>query len=584
MTARRLALAGPAGDEHVGVGERAAVQLERVVEPAGPAAGDVHAEVRAAPRRARSGVPRIQRRQVGRRPSMPGQHAGRALRRRQTDHRLLRVATVRPSGSAATQPAPWRPSSGRSCTPAWPADCSKSAAGVVELVERARRDVTRARSRRARRSRRPARARVVRPPRGRRRSLARTRKPALGLGRLGRLQSHRRLVDRLGPPATARSARTRRSPSACTRRRAAAGPSTPPAPPSAASPRPTTTGAPPDRHARAPTPRRQPSARGRRPSRRAPPASVEPARVAGPRRTVSSAVGRRWSARPGSAARRHASPARLEPHGEQPQLLDEQLQPAGHRVDRPGPARRHRGQVDRQRHQRVVGDRARRGVGDELARSRPQPSARAPPYVDSSARSGGLDRRRGRPLLPHDAAHRRLAPGRTPPSASPHSADPGVLRLGRGQRELAVAGHTQHRRQQTGGRVVHDADAGQPARRRHPSRRRRRAAAARAIAGGSVVRRTRSPSAEQRDRPEPATLRAGRRSHDTFSGISSCSGQPPTRLKRDHRGHAAPAAAPTGTGAAGSRRTTGRTPTPRTTTCEVGIEPNSPARTSGENR
>src|SRR5690606_31136545 len=73
LDGRRLALARSAGDEDVGVGERAAVQLERVEEPSRAATGDVDAEVRTAPCRSGARLPRIERRQVGCRPAMARQ-------------------------------------------------------------------------------------------------------------------------------------------------------------------------------------------------------------------------------------------------------------------------------------------------------------------------------------------------------------------------------------------------------------------------------------------------------------------------------------------------------------------------------
>ena len=72
----RLAEAGLADDEHVGVGQGgaakvSAVELERIEEPAGPTGGDVDAEERAALARHVSSVERVDRRDVRCRAAVP---------------------------------------------------------------------------------------------------------------------------------------------------------------------------------------------------------------------------------------------------------------------------------------------------------------------------------------------------------------------------------------------------------------------------------------------------------------------------------------------------------------------------------
>ena len=66
----RLAEAGLTDDEHVGVGESgtaevAAVELERIEEPAGTTGGDVHAEERAALAGVVPSMERVDRREIG---------------------------------------------------------------------------------------------------------------------------------------------------------------------------------------------------------------------------------------------------------------------------------------------------------------------------------------------------------------------------------------------------------------------------------------------------------------------------------------------------------------------------------------
>ena len=234
--------------------------------------------------------------------------------------------------------------------------------------------------------------------------------PVLGLGRLGRLQRHRRLVDRSG--------RLRRRDRLehdghrpwCTRRRAAAGPSTPPAPPSAASPRPTTTGGPPDRHARDPTPRRPPSAPGRRPSPRAPRRATTTAQRCcvsangvDRSRTASGDLGR--AQRRVDARARRPRAARVNSRSSSTSICSPPATASTGRARRVGIAAR--STVSDTSVSCV--DRARRGVGHEFGvvgrRHRP---ARPPRVGRRLVRR--LDRGRRRPLLPHDAAHGRSLP------------------------------------------------------------------------------------------------------------------------------------------------------------------------------
>jgi hypothetical protein len=158
------------------------------------------------------------------------------------------------------------------------------------------------------------------------------------------------------------------------------------------------------------------------------------------RRTAPIGCGRPSPIRKGSTVDRPAT-RQLRVAREQPQLLDQQLESgrqACRSVGSDAPGLR---EVDRQRQQRVVGDRSGRGVRDEFDVVGSCVGER--PFRGSSTGSVAstmVEVDHSCHAIRHTVRRSRQKPA----SASPHIAQAGVLCVRRRQRELTIAGDSQY--------------------------------------------------------------------------------------------------------------------------------------------